>query len=108
MRKLFVLVFLSCFFLPNYAQINFAYKEKMIDSLFQNVLPSSPGAAIVVVDSGKIVYQNYFGLANLEHGVPVSVDTKFHIASCTKTFTGYGILLLESMGELSLQDDIRR
>jgi len=56
----------------------------MIDSLFENILPSSPGAAIVVVDSGKIAYQNYYGLANLEHGIPVCSDTKLNFKKMIK------------------------
>ena len=65
------------------------------------------GVAIAVIKEGKVVYSNAFGMANLEYNVPNRVNTVFHAASLSKQFTAYAILLLESQGKLSLDDDIR-
>jgi CubicO group peptidase (beta-lactamase class C family) len=45
-----------------------------------------------------------FGKANLETGTPVSAETIFRIASCTKQFTAAGIVRLSENGRLSLDD----
>ncbi len=68
----------------------------------------SPGAAIAVVQNGAIVYKKGYGMANLEYDIPNSPSTVFHIASVSKQFTAFSILLLEKAGKLSLDDDIRK
>ena len=69
---------------------------------------NSGGAAIAVVKNGKVVFDNAYGMANLEYGIPNTVNTIFHSASLSKQFTAYAILILEQEGKLSLDDDIRK
>ena len=66
-----------------------------------------PGAAVGVVHKGKLVYAKGFGEADLETGAPITPQTVFHIASVSKQFTAYAIVLLAQQGRLSLEDDIR-
>jgi CubicO group peptidase (beta-lactamase class C family) len=54
------------------------------------------------------VINKNFGLANLDYGITVSDTTVFSIASVSKEFTAYCILLLEKQGKLSLQDEIHK
>jgi len=68
----------------------------------------SPGASVAVVKDGAIIYKNGYGMANLEYDIPNDPTTVFHIASISKQFTVFSILLLESQGKLSLDDDIRK
>ena len=67
-----------------------------------------PGLAVVVVRDGKIVRERGYGLANVEHRVPVTPDTVFQSASTGKTFTAALVLLLEKDGKLTLDDPISR
>jgi len=83
--------------------------EKRINQLFGKYSENNvPGAAIAVVRNGEIQYKNGFGMANLEYDIPVTPSTIFHIASVSKQFTAFSILLLEKEGKLSLDDDIRK
>ena len=68
----------------------------------------TPGAAIAVVKDGSIIYKKGYGSANLEYNIPVTPSTIFHIASVSKQFTAFSILLLEKEGKLSLEDDVRK
>jgi CubicO group peptidase (beta-lactamase class C family) len=68
----------------------------------------SPGCALAVVKDGKIVYKKGYGMADLEQGVPIKPSTIFHIASTSKQFTAFSILLLEKEGKLSLDDEVRK
>ncbi|MEJ7559295.1 MAG: serine hydrolase [Pedobacter sp.] len=68
----------------------------------------SPGAAIAVVKDGKVLYKKGYGMANLEYLIPITPSTVFHIASVSKQFTVFAILLLEKEGKLSIDDDIRK
>ena len=80
-----------------------------ISALFSEwASPESPGAAVAVTRGGSVLYEGAFGTANLEYGVPIISETVFHVASVSKQFTAFAILLLEQKGELGLDDDIRR
>jgi hypothetical protein len=83
--------------------------EKRINQLFAQYSEKDvPGAAIAVIQNGKIQYKNGFGMANLEYDIPITPSTIFHIASVSKQFTVFSILLLEKEGKLSLDDNIRK
>lgn len=82
--------------------------HERIDSIFaQWDKPDSPGCALALIQDGAIVYQRGYGSANLEYDIPITPDTVFHVASISKQFTAYAILLLEQAGKLTLDDDIR-
>jgi CubicO group peptidase (beta-lactamase class C family) len=70
--------------------------------------PGRPGAAVGVVHGGKLLYAKGFGEADVETGAPITPETIFHVASVSKEFTAYGIVLLAQEGKLSLNDDIRK
>ena len=61
-----------------------------------------------MIQDGEIIYKRGYGMANLEHGVPISSKTAFYIGSTSKQFTAMSILLLAEQGKLSLDDDIRK
>jgi len=80
-----------------------------IDAIFSKWdSADKPGIAVGVLSDGKVIYSKGYGLANLEHKIPISPETRFHIGDIAKEFTVYALLLLEERGELSLQDDIRK
>lgn len=47
-----------------------------------------PGAVVVIVEEGKPTYVKGFGVADLTGGRKVDANTRFQLASVTKTFTG--------------------
>lgn len=68
----------------------------------------SPGCALGVSRDGNTVYQNGYGMANLELDVPITPASIFHVASVSKQFTAMAVMLLVRDGKLSLDDDVRR
>jgi CubicO group peptidase (beta-lactamase class C family) len=82
---------------------------KKIDSLFikwNN--ENSPGCTIGIVRNDSLLYAKGYGMANLEYGVPNEPGTIFHMASISKQFTAYSIVLLARQGKLKLDDDIHK
>lgn len=67
----------------------------------------APGVAVSIMKDGEVVFSSGEGLANLEHNVPITPNTVFRVASVSKQFTAFSVLLLVSEGQLSLDDDIR-
>ncbi len=67
----------------------------------------SPGCALAVVKDGNMVYARARGMADLEHGIPLSPGSVFHLASESKQFTAAAVLLAASLGALCLDDEVR-
>ena len=67
-----------------------------------------PGGQVLVSHRGKVIYDKCFGYANLEHQVPITQDTVFHVASVSKQITVLCALLLWEEGKLDIQADIRQ
>lgn len=85
-----------------------ALAEK-VDALFaQWSKPDSPGCALGVIKDGRMVYKRNYGMANLDHGIPISSASVFNIGSVSKQFTAMSILLLTKQGKLSLEDDVHK
>jgi CubicO group peptidase (beta-lactamase class C family) len=83
--------------------------EARVDQVFAEWnKPDSPGAALVVVKDGSVIYKKGYGIANLEYDIPITPSTVFHIASVSKQFTAFSILMLAKQGKLSLDDDIHK
>ena len=80
-----------------------------VDALFaQWDNPRSAGCAVGVIRDGRLVYEHGYGMADLEHGVPITPHTAFDIASMSKQFTAMAVLLLADQKKLSLDDDVHR
>ncbi|MFZ5842654.1 MAG: serine hydrolase domain-containing protein [Pseudomonadota bacterium] len=81
-----------------------------VDTVFSEYnKPDSPGCALSVIRDGRIAYSKGFGLASLEHKLPIDPQrTVFDIGSTSKQFTAASVLLLVQDGKLSLDDDIRK
>ncbi|MGH9554522.1 MAG: serine hydrolase, partial [Terriglobales bacterium] len=70
--------------------------------------PDSPGCAVGVFREGHIVYKRGYGMADLEHRVPITPSTAFDLASVSKQFTAAAIVLLAQQNKLSLDDNVRK
>ena len=68
----------------------------------------SPGAAVVIVKDGAVVYLHGYGCADLEQRIPITRRTLFDVASVAKQFTGLSVAMLVEQGKLSLDDDIHK
>ena len=80
-----------------------------IDRIFAPAAPSQgPGYAVGVIKDGEFIHARGYGLANIEDGVPITIDTAFHIASLSKQFTGAAVALTLLDGRLDLEDPVAR
>ncbi len=67
-----------------------------------------PGLAWGIVLDGELVHAGAFGFANVEKQLPAATDTRFRIASMTKSFTALAILRLRDAGKLALHDPVAK
>ncbi len=67
-----------------------------------------PGAAVAVIQDGKVIYKQYYGKASIEHNAPINNDTLFRIYSTTKLFTATGIFQLVEKNKIRLEDTVSK
>lgn len=82
---------------------------KKIDSLFSKWDNDySPGCTVGIVKNDSLIFSKGYGMANLEYNIPNNPATIYHMASISKQFTAYSIVLLAKAGKLQLDDDVRK
>ena len=79
-----------------------------VDKLFSRWTTSTPGCAVGADVKGQSVVRAAYGMADLEHDVPNTLDTIFEVGSVSKQFTAAAVLLLARDGKLSLDDKVRK
>ena len=79
-----------------------------IDQLFSVYQPQNPGCQLAISRNGVVIYSKAWGMADLEHLVPLTTGSIIEAGSVSKQFTAAAILLLTQQGKLSLDDDIRK
>ncbi|MGZ3928381.1 MAG: serine hydrolase domain-containing protein [Mucilaginibacter sp.] len=109
-KQLPALLLIACMAIcQSFAQTLPAATAKKIDSLFKQWdNTTGPGFAIGIVRNDSLIYAKGYGMANLEYSLPITPETIFHMASVSKQFTAYSIVLLARQGKLNLDDDIRK
>ena len=85
---------------------NMSDLSKKIDLLFDD-RSQKPGCAVGLVENGEYIHSKGYGLANLEHEIPIGMDTIFRIGSVSKQFTTMAIAILEEKDELSFEDEMK-
>lgn len=89
----------------NYSQSNSNIEDK-IDSFLNKLSGDEFSGTILVAKNDSILQKRAYGLAIKELNVENKIDTKFNIASITKSFTAVGILKLYEQGKVNLNTPI--
>ena len=84
-----------------------AIAQRLDSILAARVAHDGAGCALGVFHNGVVVHATARGLADIEHGVPLSTATRMPVASLTKQFVGWTVARLADDGVLDLSADIR-
>jgi CubicO group peptidase (beta-lactamase class C family) len=79
-----------------------------IDQVFADIEEAAPGCALGVIADNELAYTKGFGLAKLDHGLPITTRSNFYLGSVGKQFTAGAIVHAERAGHLSLDDPIEK
>jgi CubicO group peptidase (beta-lactamase class C family) len=81
-----------------------------VDQLYQELAKKEhlPGMVYGVVFDGQLIHVGAVGFANLEQKIPAASDTRFRIASMTKSFVAMAVLRLRDDGRLRLDDPVEQ
>ena len=88
----------------------FARCDDAVDQFVSTFLAKKqvPGVALLVRQNGRTVKMQGYGLANIEHDVPVVPQTIFQSGSMGKQFTAMAVLMLAERGKLNIDDPISK
>ena len=106
-RNAFILLLLVAAAVSASAQEN---TEAAVDEFIRAEMQSQkiPGGALAVVRDGKPIIVKGYGLANVEHQVPVKPETVFQSGSVGKQFTAMAVMILVEEGKIGLDDKISK
>ena len=102
-------IFLISFFLF-LLQLSAAAQPANVEALVRREMSERriPGMQVAVVQNQRIVLLKSFGIADIQHSVPVTNQTTFPIYSCTKAFTGVATMQLVEEGKVDLNAPVSR
>ena len=79
-----------------------------VDSIFQPWdTDDGPGVAVAILHHDAVLHHSGYGMANLEHAIPIASNSVFDVASVSKQFCAFAIAMLVDEGKLALDDDVR-
>ena len=93
-------------FTAGYAQ---ALDKAKLDQLFDRLLEKNKGmGSVTIVKDGNVLYSRSFGYGQINgtEKKPATAETKYRIASITKTYTAVMIFQLVEEGKLKLTDTL--
>lgn len=86
-------------------EINADKKAALIEQVIQQKIAEGFNGNVLVAQKGVIVYQNSFGFAN--DSVKNNLQSKFQLASLSKTFTAVAVMKLAEQGKLGLDYTVK-
>jgi CubicO group peptidase (beta-lactamase class C family) len=115
LKKLSAIIFCFCLF----SFVSTGYTAKAEESVYQSAITTArieiwkalssgtaSSATVAIMDEGKIVYSEGFGMRDREKSLPVDTNTQFNIGSISKIFTAAAILLLSEEGKVALDQPV--
>lgn len=85
-----------------------ALKISKIEDIFRRKKKAGFNGNVLIVQKGKILYENSFGFAHMKAKDTLTSQSRFQLASLSKPFTAVAILKLIQEGRVSLDDSVQR
>jgi CubicO group peptidase (beta-lactamase class C family) len=88
----------------------FTQSRPTIDSIVEQTMQAwhVPGLALVIVRDDRVIHLKGYGVRKVGKAAPVTADTVFPIASCTKSFTTLAMAMLVDDEQLGWDDPVRK
>ena len=83
-------------------------KTQQLDTLFKRRAKFGFNGTVLIAQRGVVLYKNSFGYSDIRAKDTLHIDSKFQLASLSKTFTAIATLKLVESGKLSLDDSVQR
>lgn len=88
---------------------NYSPLYHSIKNYFQNKYEKKQfNGAVLFAEDGKVIYKDALGFANIDSKEKLEVNSRFQLASVSKTITATAIAILEQEGKLNFDDDFKK
>ena len=83
---------------------DYSYTIEYVDYQIRRLMKEHdlPSVVVALVDNQDVVYQQPYGLSNIEENTPATLDTVYKLGSITKIFTGIEIMRMLEEGLIDL------
>ncbi|WP_242084891.1 serine hydrolase domain-containing protein [Aestuariivivens sediminis] len=83
-------------------------KEQAIDTTLEAIFNKNElmGMSVLLIDDGKVQWHKSYGLSNVASGSKVTSNTKYRVASISKTVTTIALMQLMEKGKVHLHNDV--
>jgi CubicO group peptidase (beta-lactamase class C family) len=88
--------------MPNWLPPALAYIDRWLELQVRHA--RLPGLSMAIAESGRIVLERAYGLADIATGEALTPAHRFRVASHSKTFTAAAVMKLREAGRLRLDD----
>jgi CubicO group peptidase (beta-lactamase class C family) len=98
---------LAALIAPNPMRAVVSPRAQQADAIFAHLKSDHlPGAAVLVLQDGRAVFERGYGVTNLRTREPIDAHTNFRLASVTKQFTAMAVMLLVHDGKLKYESHL--
>ena len=108
--KIIIIILISASINSVFSQNASTYAKNLekIDSVLKDKTGlKEPGLSIIITHEDKIIFEKYYGYADINKNEKLNSQHVLGIASMSKQFTGMAVLFLVEEGKLNLDDDIK-
>ncbi|SOE21788.1 CubicO group peptidase, beta-lactamase class C family [Spirosomataceae bacterium TFI 002] len=81
---------------------NFEKKKNRIEAIVDKKIASGFNGNILIAQKDQIIFEKSNGFSNIEKQIPNGSNSRFQLASLSKTFTSVAVMQLVEKGKLSL------
>lgn len=85
------------------------HPAKQLNQFFDSLYTTGRfNGCVLMADSGKVLFKKAYGFADMEKKIPLTLNTRFELASVSKQFTAMAIMQLHAKGKLDYSDRITK
>lgn len=109
-RLLTLMIILSSVIMTNHASVSAAtgIEAKTDEYVHAWMERNQFSGTLLLARDGEILVSKGYGMANYEHDIPNTQQTKFRIGSLTKSFTATAIMMLQKQDKLNINDPLNK
>jgi CubicO group peptidase (beta-lactamase class C family) len=88
-------------------EINADQKAILIEQVIQQKIAEGFNGNVLIAQKGVVVYQKAYGFADFKDTIKNNLQSKFQLASLSKTFTAVAIMKLAEQGKIGLDYTVK-
>jgi CubicO group peptidase (beta-lactamase class C family) len=88
-------------------EINAEKKSKEIEAIFNAKALNGYNGTVLIAQKDVVLFNKAYGFANFQDTIKLDVDSKFQLASLSKTFTAVAVMKLVEEGKLGLDYTVK-